>query len=218
VEVIAFPPEFDPIPIFSRRLRGVIAHLFEHTYGPKEMLTEKAAKRVEMELTGEAAKNSPPLLDGPFDPLQEHDPIFLVVYYFMAKRHAANLAPYRGHTTALMEATSKAAPTFGVPARLIPDNSSVYGRRLKSLMPQFARVGLRLKRGHDGEGSLWVIAWECPPPTATDLSEGGDQPSSLPSEDNTFEIKPLRRSDGSDVTDVLSRLASLGKEHKETRS
>jgi hypothetical protein len=119
--VISFSPAYEPIPVNGRKLLGIIAHIFEVEYGPWEMLSEKAAKRVEMELTGEAANGKGPVLGGPLSPLQDHDPLLLAMYYYMVKRHDDNLGGYKAYTTAIMKEIIKAAPIFGIPAGLIPN-------------------------------------------------------------------------------------------------
>jgi len=205
-EIVAFPPDYEPISVNSRRLRGIIAHLFESTYGPEEMLSEKAAKRVEMQLTGEAAKNTSPVVAGPLSLLQDHDPLLLSVYYYMLRRHDDNLECYKDYTTAIMKEVVKAAPTFGIPADLIPGYAPVFGKRLMVLIPQLLELGLEVKYQHRKRGTCFTMSWKEPPEDPDDV---GEPSSSTLSPGKPNEIKPLRRSDGREAVDLSSKLAAL---------
>ena len=213
-EVIAFPPGYVPIQVNSRQLRGFIAHVFEREYGPREMLSEKAAKRVEMELTGEAIGSEGPVLEGPLDTFQDPDPLLLAVYHHMVKRHEDNLGSYTGFTTTIMNEVVKDAPKYGIPARLIPQYAHVFGSRLIALIPQLLVLGLKARYRHRNKGTYFEISWDAGQPEG-ESDDGDGPPSPTPSASKGNETKPLQRRDGRDVGELLSRIKALTPETKE---
>lgn len=178
------------------------------------MLSEKAAKRVEMELTGEAVRAESPVLDGPLATLQDPDPLLLAVYHHMVKRHEDNLGIYKDYTTAIMEEVVKNAPKYGIPARLIPQYAHVFGGRLIALIPQFLALGLKVKYRHRNKGTYFEISWEKEYPK-DDPGDGDEPPSTPLSSSKGIEAKPLQHRDGRDVGELLSRIKSLNPETKE---
>lgn len=212
--MIAFPPDYVPIQVNSRQLRGLIAHIFEREYGPREMLSEKAAKRVEMELTGEAFGGEGPVLEGTLNRLQDPDPLLLTVYHHMVKRHEDNLGLYKDYTTAIMKELAKNAPKYGIPARLIPQYAHVFGGRLVALVPQLLALGLKVRYRHRNKGTYFEISWiDGYPRDEPDDTDGSPSPTLSPSKD--LEAKPLQRRDGRDVGELLSRIKALDPETKE---
>lgn len=207
--VIEFPPDYDPIPIISPKFRGLVVYLYEGEYGPYEMLSPQAAKRVEMALTGQAFKGKSPLFDGPPGFQSNGDSVMEAVYFYMIKRRDDTSEPYEDLSTRLMQEVRKHCSLFGIPLRSIPDSAHAFGKRLKAVIPQLGAMGLIVEVRHTNRGTRIRLVWR--PETIGPLGDGSTSPTPLLSPDNTQRDKPLRRSDGSDVSELLVKLVALNK-------
>lgn len=187
------------MPVHSQIVKDIISLEFEEKYGPKEMLSEKAAKRAVMTLAGEAAKVKAPRSPIPPNPTAQQNPLLLAILRLTTALHKKdNKLSHSWITNNLRLALVQHATLMGISLKgnSWANDASLLGKAIRELEGELGDYGIKCSYKHTYSGSRITLEWPIPPSLDTD--EEDDPANGTAISGKTVPGKGLSPADGAD--------------------